>query len=69
MVLGDECSHDHCRGGWLMVFCALAMRMYGKLFSLSEDNLARAYFSYFSHYKIVVLVFNLVPYVVLKLLT
>lgn len=51
-----------------MVFCALAMRMYGKLFSLSEDNLARAYFSYFSHYKIVVLVFNLVPYVVLNLL-
>ena len=52
-----------------MVFCVLAMRMYGKLFSLSEDNLARVYFSYFSHYKIVVLVFNLVPYVVLNLLT
>ena len=53
----------------VMVFRAPVMRMHGKLFGLSEDDFARAYFSYFAHYKIVVLVFNLAPYVVVKLLT
>ncbi|MGK0241040.1 MAG: hypothetical protein ACI92G_004531 [Candidatus Pelagisphaera sp.] len=53
----------------VMAFRAPVMRLHGKLFGLSEDDLARAYFEYFAHYKIIILVFNLVPYLVLKLFT
>ena len=43
-------------------------RMHAKMFGLSEEDMRRAYFLYLAQYKIVVFVFNLVPYIALRLL-
>ncbi len=40
-----------------------------KMFGLSEGDLLRTYFQYVAHYKIAVVVFNLVPYIALVLMT
>jgi len=42
-------------------------RIHAKLFDLSEGDLSRAYFQYLAQYKIAVLVFNLVPYLALRI--
>ncbi len=42
--------------------------IHGRMFELSENELARAYFEYLAQFKIVVLVFNVVPYVALKIM-
>ena len=36
--------------------------IHAKMFGLSEEDLARAYFQYVAQYKIVTVIFNLVPY-------
>ncbi|PSJ15962.1 DUF6868 family protein [Nitrosomonas supralitoralis] len=59
-----------------MIFAAIALvfmrggisRIHGKMFKRSED-LSSAYFLYLAQYKIAIFIFNLVPYVVLKLAT
>ena len=38
------------------------------MFDLSEAELSRAYFQYLAQFKIVVLVFNVAPYLALKLM-
>ena len=38
-----------------------------QLYGVSTDQLPALYFSYMANYKIAIIVFNLVPYVVLKL--
>jgi len=43
----------------------LVIAVHGKFMPLSTEDLLRAYFDYLSHYKIAVVVFNLVPYVAL----
>lgn len=40
--------------------------LHGSLFGLEPSDLKRAYFQYLAQYKIVIIVFNLVPYLVLK---
>ena len=45
------------------------VKMHSKMFSLSEEDLSRAYFQYLAQFKIVVLVFNLVPYIALKIIS
>ena len=42
--------------------------IHGKMFGLAEADLHRAYFEYVANYKILVVVFNLVPYVALVLM-
>lgn len=41
--------------------------IHGKMFGLSEADLSRAYFQYLSEYKIAIFVFNLVPYIALRI--
>jgi len=43
--------------------------IHGKMFGLGEDDLSRAYFQYVANYKIAVVVFNLVPYIALVVMT
>lgn len=50
-------------------FRSLVLHLHGKLFGLSDDDLVKAYFQYLANYKIAIIVFNLVPYIVLKLMT
>lgn len=43
-------------------------RFHAKMYGLSEADLARAYFQYLAQYKIAIIVFNLVPYIALKIM-
>lgn len=43
-------------------------QIHGELFGLNKEDLGRAYFNYIALYKILIIFFNLVPYVVLSLL-
>ncbi len=52
----------------VMCFIKPIKRIHGKMFGLSDDDLARAYFQYLANYKIAMVVFSAVPYIALKLL-
>ena len=43
--------------------------LHSQMFSLGEEDLSRAYFQYLAQYKIVVVVFNLVPYIALRIIS
>jgi hypothetical protein len=59
----------------VLVFSSLALviagssikQIHGKMFGLSEDDLSRAYFQYLAQYKIAILMFNLIPYLALRI--
>lgn len=42
-------------------------RIHAKMFGLSESDLSCAYFQYLAQYKIAILVFNLAPYLALRI--
>ena len=42
--------------------------LHGKMFGLDSTDLSRAYFQYIAQYKIAIFVFNLVPYIALKIM-
>ena len=52
------------------LFCcrSLVTRIHSKLFSLSEEALNKAYFQYLAIFKIAVIVFNLAPYLALRIM-
>lgn len=54
----------------LMIFLlkGVAIRMHSKMFDLDEKDLNRAYFQYLGNFKILVIVFNLTPYIALKII-
>lgn len=41
-------------------------RVHGKMFNIDEKDALRAYFQYLGQYKIAVIVFNLAPYLALR---
>ncbi|MCH9739364.1 MAG: hypothetical protein K0U38_00785 [Epsilonproteobacteria bacterium] len=43
------------------------VKIHSELFNLQKEDLGRAYFGYIAIYKILIIVFNLVPYVALKM--
>ena len=43
-------------------------QIHGKLTGLDDTELAKAYFHFLAHYKTLIIVFNLVPYIVLKIM-
>ena len=47
----------------------LAVGIHAKLFDIDEERLSEAYFRYLANFKIAVLVFNLVPWVALKIMS
>jgi hypothetical protein len=47
---------------------ASVSRIHGSMFGLEEADLSRAYFQYLAQYKILVFVFNLVPYLALRIM-
>jgi hypothetical protein len=44
-------------------------RVHGSWFDLSEDFLNQAYFQFLANYKLLILLFNVVPYFALQLAT
>ncbi len=59
----------------MLTFASLAIvlaggalkELHGSMFALSEEDLSRAYFQYLAQYKIAIFVFNLVPYLALRI--
>jgi hypothetical protein len=47
---------------------ASVSRIHGSMFGLEEADLSRAYFQYLAQYKILVFVFNLIPYLALRIM-
>lgn len=52
----------------LIVLRPVVISMHNKIFGLSETNLTQAYFQYLANYKILIFVFNVVPYIALKIM-
>lgn len=52
----------------LMSMRRLITPLHSRMFSVSEDDLSRYYFQYLANYKLLVVVFNFVPYVALKII-
>lgn len=42
--------------------------IHGRLFGLNEKDLGRAYFQYIAQYKIAIIIFNISPYLALKII-
>ena len=45
------------------------LSIHSKMFRLSEEDLSRAYFQYLAQYKLGIVIFNLVPYIALVVIT
>ncbi|MBT8138877.1 MAG: hypothetical protein KJP25_03845 [Gammaproteobacteria bacterium] len=45
-----------------------AKGIHSKLFKIPQENLDALYFSYLANYKLAIFIFNLVPYIVLKIM-
>jgi hypothetical protein len=43
--------------------------IHSKMFGLGREDVLRAYFQYLGHYKIVIIVLNIVPYIALVIMT
>jgi hypothetical protein len=53
---------------FIIIFKDFAINVHSKLTGVSTLKLPELYFSYLANYKIGVLIFNLVPYIALKLM-
>lgn len=45
------------------------IRIHSEMFGLDDTHLSRAYFQYLAQYKIAIFIFNLVPYIALKIMS
>ncbi len=54
---------------FLFLFKDFAINIHSKLTGVSTAELPSLYFSYMANYKISILIFNLAPYIALKLMT
>jgi len=52
----------------MLLLRGVAIKMHAKMFDLDERDLNRAYFQYLGNFKILVIAFNLTPYIVLKIM-
>jgi hypothetical protein len=43
-------------------------KIHGNMFGLEDADLSRAYFQYLAQYKILIFVFNLIPYLALRIM-
>ncbi len=53
----------------LMLMREPILRLHSKLFKLSQASLPPIYFQYLAAYKLAILIFNLVPYIALKVMS
>ena len=52
----------------LLLMKGMVIKIHSKMFGLDDKELNSAYFQYLAQFKIVAIVFNLVPYVALKII-
>jgi hypothetical protein len=53
----------------VIVFNSLIKKLHSKLLHIAPDRLNELYFKFLGHYKLAIIVFNLVPYCALKIMT
>ena len=53
----------------IIVLRRTVSRLHGKMFNLDERFMSQAYFQYLGQYKIAIIVFNVVPYFALKIMS
>ncbi len=53
----------------IMLFRGIATKMQAKMFKLEEEAVSLVCYKYLGHFKIAVIMFNLVPYLALKVMT
>ena len=51
----------------LILFKNTIIKIHGKLFNLDKVYLEKSYFKYLAQYKILIIIFNIVPYFALKI--
>lgn len=52
----------------IVLFKLPVRRIHAAMFEISEDDLPRAYFEYLARYKLGILIFNIVPYIALRVM-
>ncbi|NOX98388.1 MAG: hypothetical protein GXP30_01435 [Verrucomicrobia bacterium] len=52
----------------ILLMKGVAIKMHSKMFAIEEKDLNRMYFQYLGNFKILVIVFNLTPYIALKII-
>jgi hypothetical protein len=52
----------------LLLMRGLIAGLHARMFGMTEADVSRAYFQYLAHFKIAVIVFNLVPYIALRMM-
>lgn len=50
----------------VILFKNIVSSIHSKLFTMKKGDVFKAYFQYLGHYKILIIFFNLTPYIVLK---
>ena len=53
---------------WFMIFKSWTANLVANVYGLKEEHVRFAYFQYVAFYKIAIFVFNLVPYIALKII-
>lgn len=53
---------------WLMAFRDISKRIHSSMMNVDADALDAMYFQYLGNYKIAVIVFNIAPYLALKIM-
>lgn len=53
---------------WLMAFQGLTKKVHSAMLGVDQNMLDPIYFQYLANYKLAVLIFNIVPYVALKIM-
>ncbi len=54
--------------GWIILFHDYIFKMHGKWFRLNKEDFGALHYKGLTFYKILILVFNVVPYLVLRML-
>lgn len=53
---------------FITLFKNFVVNVHAKMFSIDSSQLPKLYFKYLANYKVAILIFNLVPYIALKLM-
>ena len=54
---------------FIIIFTDTMVKIHTKMFDLDKNYLTQAYFKYLAQYKIIIIIFNIVPYFALKIMT
>ena len=54
---------------FIIIFTDTMVKIHTKMLDLDKNYLNQAYFKYLAQYKIIIIIFNIVPYFALKIMT